>query len=115
MNPQINLSLNAETPKRDASGLCVGISFDGRTEVRQLSYFQTLPSIPTTALNDSVMSSCDCSAEKCKSVGWQGKPVTPIEPNPTQQRAVINNGDKQHCLAWSLTGSCFVLKKEVLQ
>ena len=37
------------------------------------------------------------------------EPSTPTEPNPTQQRAVINYGDKQHCLAWSLqAGCCYV-------
>ena len=53
--------------------------------------------------------SCGCSVEKSKSTGWQGKPVTPTEPNSTLKRAVINYGDKQHCLAWSLhTGCCYV-------
>ena len=53
--------------------------------------------------------SCGCSVEKSKSTGWQGKPVTPTEPNPTLKRAVINYGDKQHFTAWSLlAGCCFV-------
>ena len=53
--------------------------------------------------------SCGCFAERSESARDSRRVFTPTEPNPTQQRAVINYGDKQHCLAWSLhTGCCYV-------
>ncbi len=89
-----NLSHNAESPSTMPE-LPTSVEFlDRDTEA---SFIITLSSLPesTTALNHSDMCSCGCSMVKSKAIGGQ-ESLAPSEPNPTTERAVINNGDKQH-------------------
>lgn len=48
------------------------------------------------ALNGCVKPSCDCSMWKNKHIGEARSLFTPIEPNWTDEPAVINDVDKQH-------------------
>ena len=106
------ITRNKKPHSKSRAFIFIGKVFDGTPRLSKYYSSLIFPSRPLTRKAPRYVHSWDCSMETSKSIGRARSPVTPIRPTWTRKPAVINNGDKQHFLAWSLQQRGVLYPKE---